>query len=141
MNKQETIRIMQYGSHEEKMDYLNDLDTVFRTYDRNVPNASEIVDTLIYFSLASTDDELTDTTLEVICAALISQDLEGVDYGAIAKQLNQVPIQFLPSYIDILGYTCDITYLPDVLKFRDHESKKVRVAVRDALIEFRVIKP
>ena len=61
MNKQETMRIMQYGSREEKMDYLNDLDTVFRTYDRNVPNASEIVDTLIYFSLASTDDELTDT--------------------------------------------------------------------------------
>ena len=141
MNKQETIRIMQYGSREEKMDYIDGLDIVFDTYDRNVPNASEIVDTLIRFALASTDDELTFTMLRVISLAQTFQDLVGVDYGAIAKNLNKVPIQFLPNYIDILGGTCDITYLPDVLKFRDHELADVRVAVRDALIEFRVIKP
>ena len=137
MNKQETINIMQNGSRGEKLAYLNDLDTIFDTYNRNVANSDEVIDTLINFALISEDDEITDELLEVICSAQGTQDLRKVDYSKIVNNINRVPEKFLPRYIDILSYTYDTQYLPVILSFKSHKDKDVQQAVKDALIELR----
>lgn len=138
MNKQEALNILRYGSRESKLEYLNDLDTAFDTYNRDIANASEVVGVLIDAALASTDDEITDGILEVICSAQVSQNLHGVDYDALAGSLDNVAERFLPRFIDILGNTGDKRYLSAILRFQNHQAKNVQNAVKDALVELRV---
>lgn len=138
MNKQKAIDIMQYGSINDKMNFLNDLDTAFDTYNRNIANSDEVVDALITFALTSKDDELTNEILEVICSAQISQDLRNVDYSKIVERINNVPEKFLPRYIDILGNTGNVKYLPTILSLKSHKNKNVQQSVKDALTELRV---
>lgn len=128
---------MQNGNRNDKLDYLNDLDTAFDTYNRNIANSDEVIDTLINFALISEDDEITDELLEVICSAQTSQDLKDVDYSKIAVNLDDVSEKFLPKYIEILSYTYDNKYLPIILNFKNHKNKDVQQAVEDALIELR----
>lgn len=137
MNKQETLRIMQCGSLNEKLNFLYDLDTAFDTYNRNIANSDEVVETLITYALASKDDELTDEILEVICSAQISQDLRRVDYDAIKEKIHSVPEKFLPRYIDILGNSGNSQYLPVIIDFRNYKNKDVQESVKDALVELR----
>ncbi len=137
MDEQEALRIMRIGSRKEKMDYLNFLDNVFDTYNRNVENSSAIVQVLIDSALESKDDDLTDEIIEVICSAQISQELRDIDYGKIANNITRVPEKFLPRYIDMLGNTGDVRFLSDILKFKNHKSMSVQDAVNDALIELR----
>ncbi len=138
MNKLETKNIMLNGSRSDKLDFLNELDGIFDTYNRNIPNSDEVIDTLIALALISTDEDITDEILEVICSAQISQDLRDVDYDKIANNLNAVPEKFLPRYIDILSNTGDKKYLPAIIHFADHKSKNVQEAVKDALNELQI---
>lgn len=137
MNKQEAIKIFQYGSQSDILEYLNDLDTAFDTYNRNIANSDEVINTLINFALISKDDEITDELLEVICSAQRSQDLRDVDYSKIATNLNNVPEKFLPRYIDILSYSYDTKYLPTIVSLKKHKNKEVQQAVEDALKELQ----
>ena len=137
MNRQEVVEVMRYGSRSEKMNYLNDLDTVFDTYNRNVTNSNEVIDALIDFAVASEDDELTNEILEVICSAQISQDLKNINYNKIAKNIKNIPEKFLPRCIDILGNTGDISYVPVIMSFKNNSNRNVLEAVRNALTELR----
>jgi hypothetical protein len=139
MTKQETMKTMTNGNISVKMSYLHDLDVIFDTYNRNIPNASEVVNILISFAMTSKEDELTNEILEVICSAQISQDLNNVDYDGIAKGINDVSERFLPRYIDILGNTGNAKYLPVIMSFKNHNNKSVQQSVKDALIELRIV--
>lgn len=138
MNKQEAITIMQHSSREGKLSYLYDLDTAFDSYNRNIENSGEVIDVLIDIALTSEDDEITNEILEVICSAQITQELMEADFDKIADNLNNVPIKFLPRYIDILSYTGNKKYSHFIINFKGHPDKYVREAVKDALVELRI---
>lgn len=141
MNTQEALKVMQHGSHSEKMGYLYDLDAEFDTYNRNIANSSEVITALIGFALSSKDDELINEILGVISSAQVSQDLKEVDFHKLAEKINSIPVKFLPLCIDILGATADVSHLPVILNFKHHGDTKVQEAVRDALVELRVPEP
>ena len=138
MNIQEAIKVMHQGSYNEKMEYLNFLYITFDTYNRNIEHADAVINVLIDCALASKEDKLLDEILEVICSAQVSQNLQNINYDRIAVSLNDLPIKYLPKYIEILGNTYDKRYVASILQFKNHCNKYVNEAVSDALVELQV---
>lgn len=135
MTIKEVNYIMINGSKNEKIFLLSYLNDIFESYNKNIEDFVEIVQSLIELALNSNDDDIKVELLETICKAQTYQNIENISFEGFVEALNTVPIKFLARYIDILSYTSNKTYLPIILKFKNHEDKYVCQAVEDAIIE------
>ena len=90
MDQQQFFEVMGTGTHQQKMDYLLELESIFDSYNRKIAHAEEIIIELLKLIIKIQDDELTDQMMQVVCSAEISQDLQNVNFNILAKNIDKI---------------------------------------------------
>ena len=138
MTTLEELRIVLDSDEVEKQtEFLCHLTDVFESYNKNIQDFDEIVKVLIEYAIEKRNGKIVEEVLEVICDAQTYQNIDNIDFSAFAKNLDMVSGNILFKYIEILSYTYDSRYIPDILKFKDHADLLIRSGVKDALVELR----
>ena len=139
MDQQQFFEVMGTGTHQQKMDYLLELESIFDSYNRKIAHAEEIIIELLKLIIKIQDDELTDQMMQVVCSAEISQDLQNVNFDILAKNIDKLSEKALPVAIRILNYTYDKKYSSLIQTFTLSKNAKIRDAAQEALKEFDMI--
>ena len=129
--------VLENGEEWDQIVCLTQLRNIFESYNKNIQDFDEIVKTLIEYAIEKRDGKIVEEVLYAITAAQTHQNIDSIDFSAFAKNLNMVSDNVLFKYIEILSYTYDSRYVPDILKFKDHDDRDIRLGVKDALIELR----
>ena len=129
--------VLENGRKEEQIELLSHLQDIFESYNKNIQDFDEIMDTLIKYAIEKKEGEVTEEVLYAITSAETYQDVERIDFSAFAENINKVSDNVLLKYIEILSYTYDSSYIPYILKFSDSSDVNIRNSVEEALAELR----
>jgi len=136
----EIKKILATGSYVEKISTLSHLADLFEYPRPDTTGFNELFRFLIDFVVESDDDKLKQEAFDAIeMAQGAPQDMSNVDFSKIEENIGNASPNTLSRFVDVLGFTQDIKYLPTILKYENHEDPVVREAVYDALVELRVI--
>ena len=129
--------VLESGEEWDQIVYLSHLTDIFESYNKNIQDFDEIMKTLIEYAIEQREGKMVEEVLCVITDAQTYQNIDNIDFSAFAENLSMVSGNVLFKYIEILSYTYDSRYIPDILKFEDHDAADIRLGVKDALIELR----
>ena len=129
--------VLESGTKKEQINLLSYLNDIFESYNKNIPDFDEIMDTLIKYAIKEREGEIVKEVLNTIVFAETYQDVKDINFNSFAENLDNVSGDILMRYIDILSYTDNLHYIPYIMRFRDNSDEKIRNCVEEALAELR----
>jgi len=126
------------GIREQQEEAITHFEFLFDKHYKKIEEFDEIVEILILYAIENkSGGEIVEEVLDLICRAQGHQGIQNINFDAFAENLHLVSGNVLFKYIEILSYTYNPKYIPDILKYRSHKDPLIRQGVEDALIELR----
>jgi len=122
-------------THEEKGDYLSDLEDVFEYSEKNTTKFDIVINYLISFVLeynlgdGKAEEMLKEDVFYAIGKAQDYQDMSNIDFYPLANKLPKLSTSLLRASIEALVLTQNKDFLPYILPYKDHENEDVRYIV------------
>ena len=105
--------------------------------DGNIAGFDEIMAIFIKFVIENKESEIVENILEYIIDGQELQDTTHIDFSVFAENLYTTSGESLWLYIEILGNTGNVNYIPYLLNFKNHEDSEVKTRVELALTKLR----
>ena len=144
MNAKEVNMILMSKDKKEKERILDELFSIFESYNSNIEDSVEITQVLINYSVEETELNLVDRTQDALDMAFCNPTMTAdrvaqLDFGRIASNLSfSANNSILARFIDILSFSHDKKYANCILQYMDNEDQSIRQSVDTAVLEMQL---